>query len=141
MCAHAVGNMAGKSIAKAVLFEESFRLFRAGLSVANAMIAQLVRTGDVVQEARGNQDVYIDVLFALCNIQRHAQHAIDVFAVVRAIAIAHALAHIGIQERVLVAVHAFTSALSRSSENRVYSNHPTKRRGKVPYNHIARSLW
>ena len=69
------------------------------------LVAQLVAAGDVVQQAGG--DDHVRVCPGLCtgDVQRYAQYAVDVLAIVRAVGIAHALAHIGIQEGIPFAFH------------------------------------
>ena len=71
--------------------------------MADMLVAQLVSAGDVMQKAGGDDHIHIRLRLSGGDVQRHAQHAVDVLAVMRAIGVAHALAHVGVQKVVLSA--------------------------------------
>ena len=70
------------------------------------LVAQLVAAADVVQQAGGDDHVRVCLRLSRGDVQRHAKHAVDVLAIVRAVRVAHALAHVGVQEGVSFAFHA-----------------------------------
>ena len=106
MCAHAFCYATGKIFIKTVLDEKLFRLFRPQRSVTDALIAQLIAPGDVVEQTGGNDDIHIGLRLTGGNVQRDAKHAVDVLAVVRAVRAAHAFVHVGVQKIIPLPIHA-----------------------------------
>ena len=56
--------------------------------------------------------VFIRVRFGDGDVERYAKHAVDMLAIVRAVSVAHALAHIGVQKGVSFAFHCGPSLIA-----------------------------
>ena len=80
--------------------------------MTEALVPHLVTAANVMQKAGGDDHVFIRVRFGDGDVERYAKHAVDMLAIVRAVSVAHALAHIGVQKGVSFAFHCGPSLIA-----------------------------